>query len=64
MADLSKPASQRQRDLQIGWQFTCSCSRCKLEQQLPTAIQKMVALLQYELDVESCQPGTIVAEYR
>ena len=63
-ADLGGTARRRQRDLQSGWQFACSCSRCMLEQELPADIQDMIASLQHELDGESCQSGTIVAEYR
>ena len=63
-ADLDRSVWRRQRDLQKGWQFACSCSRCKLEQELPADIQDMIDSLQHELDVESCQSGTIVDDFR
>ena len=64
MADLDGTASRRQRDLRSGWNFTCSCSRCELEQELPADVQNKLDAVHDELYVDFVQPGSIVAEFR
>ena len=62
--DLTNMFSERRKDLDRGWKFTCNCPRCKLESSLPNNISKILANINDQMSSEACKPGSSLASYR